>query len=204
MKRYGMLIDLRLCIGCNACTVACKAEHGTQPEVFWCKVLEKEEGTYPAVKRLFVPVLCNHCDNPPCEAVCPTEATYKTEEGLVLIDYDKCMGCSACILACPYDARTFIEEERFYFPGTPIPHSVDELRGRKGIVQKCTLCSDRLKRGEEPACVEVCPPSCRIFGDLNDPASAISQALKENSCFRMLESLGTNPATYYIQFNKKC
>ncbi len=203
MKRYGMLIDLRLCIACNACTVACKAEHGTQPGVFWCKVLEKEEGTYPDVKRLFVPVLCNHCDDAPCEAACPTGATYKTEDGLVLIDYDKCMGCSACILACPYDARTFIEEERFYFPDTPIPHSVDELRGHKGIVQKCTFCSERLKRGEEPACVEVCPTSCRIFGDLNDPASDISRALKESPCFRMLDSLGTNPATYYIRFRKK-
>jgi Fe-S-cluster-containing dehydrogenase component len=199
MKKYGLVIDLRLCIACNACTIACKAEHGTGPGIFWCKVLEQETGEYPKIKRLFVPVLCNHCADAPCEKACPTGATYATEDGPVLIDYDKCMGCSACILACPYDARTFIEKEEFYFSNTPIPCQTDELRGRKGIVQKCTLCADRLKQGNVPACVEICPTSCRIFGDVNDPDSEISKTMKTHACFRLLENRQTNPSTYYIR-----
>ena len=116
MARYGMVIDLKLCIGCNACTMACKAEHGTQPGVFWGRVLEKEWGKYPKVTRLFMPVLCYHCSDPLCVAVCPTGASHKTEEGLVLIDYDKCAGCRACIANCPYPARTYASKRRFYFP----------------------------------------------------------------------------------------
>jgi Fe-S-cluster-containing dehydrogenase component len=199
MKKYGMVIDLRLCIGCNACTVSCKAAHGTQPGVFWAKVLEQEIGTYPKVKRLFLPVLCNHCDDAPCENACPTGATYTNENGLVLVDYDRCMGCGACVLACPYDARTFIEEEKFYFPDTPIPYGVDELRGLKGVVQKCTYCADRLENGDIPACVEACPTSCRVFGDLNDSDSEISRTLKDETCFRLLEDRKTEPSTYYIR-----
>ncbi len=199
MARYGMIIDLKTCISCNACTMACKAEHGTQPRVFWCKVLEKESGSYPNVLRLFLPVLCNHCEEPLCESVCPTGATFKGDDGLVLIDYDKCIGCKACMTACPYDARTFIDEERFYFPDTPIPYGVDELRGHKGVVQKCTFCADRLKRGEQPACVEVCPTSCRVFGDLDDPGSEIVRLIRSRYGFQLLPDKGTRPSVYYCR-----
>ena len=199
MKRLGMIIDLRLCIACNACTIACKAEHGTGPGVFWCKVLEQESGTYPKARRLFLPVLCNHCENAPCETACPTGATHRTADGLVGIDYDLCMGCGACVLACPYDARTLIEEERYYFPGTPIPYGVDELRGQTGVVQKCTFCAERLDQGRVPACVEVCPTSCRVFGDLNDPSSEVSGLRNSHHCFRLLEDRKTEPSTYYIK-----
>ncbi len=199
MMRYGMVIDLRLCISCNACTMACKAAHGTQPGVFWCKVLEKESGKYPNVTRLFVPMLCNHCADPPCERVCPTGATHIAEDGLVLIDYDKCIGCRACIPACPYDARSYVKEELFYFPDTPLPHDVAELRGLKGVVQKCNFCADRLKKGEVPACVEVCPTSCRVFGDLSDPESEISILIKRRHGYQLLQTKGTDPSVYYVR-----
>ena len=199
MKRYGMVIDLKFCIGCNSCTMACKAAHGTQPGVFWNKVLEKESGKYPNVTRLFIPILCNHCQKPLCETVCPTGATHKNEDGLVLVDYDNCIGCKACITACPYEARTYIDKERFYFPDTPIPYNVNELRGYEGIVQKCNFCVDRLERGENPACVEVCPTSCRIFGDLDDPESEISRLIKSRYGFQLLPEMATDPSVYYTR-----
>jgi dimethyl sulfoxide reductase iron-sulfur subunit len=199
MKHYGMVIDLKLCINCNACTMACKAAHGTQPGVFWNKVLEKESGKYPNVTRLFIPVLCNHCRDPLCETVCPTGATYRNEDGLVLVDYEKCIGCKACISACPYGVRTYVDKERFYFPNTPIPYNVNELRGIEGVVQKCTFCVDRLKVGEQPACVEVCPPSCRIFGDLNDPGSEVWQVIRSRNAFQLLPDKGTDPSVFYTR-----
>ncbi len=202
MARYGMIIDLDLCIGCNACTVGCKAEHGTQPGVFWCYVLQKEFGKTPRATRLFLPVLCNHCERAPCEEVCPTGATHRDADGLVLIDYDKCIGCKACITACPYNVRWYIDREDFYFPNTPIPYGVDELRGYEKIVQKCNFCADRLKRGEEPKCVETCPTSCRIFGDLDDPDSPVSRLLRSETTFVLRPEAGTEPRVWYIQ-NKK-
>lgn len=198
-RRYAMVIDLKLCIGCNSCTMACKAAHGTQPGVFWCKVLEKESGKYPSPTRLFIPILCNHCQKPLCETVCPTGATYKGDDGLVLIDYDKCVGCKACMAACPYEARTYIEKEKFYFPNTPIPYGVNELRGYEGVVQKCTFCVDRLKKGQQPACVEVCPPSCRIFGDLNVPRSEVSQLIHSRNASQLLPDKGTDPSVFYVR-----
>lgn len=199
MTRYGMVIDLKLCIGCNSCTMACKAAHGTQPGVCWCKVMEKETGKYPQVTRLFVPVLCNHCREPLCESVCPTGATFTNGDGLVLIDYDKCIGCRACMLACPYQARTYVEKETYYFPDTPIPYGLDELRGFEGVVQKCTFCADRVQAGGQPACVEVCPTSCRAFGDLNDPESEPCRAIRSRSGFQLLADKGTDPSVYYTR-----
>ncbi len=203
MTRYGMAIDLRICISCNSCTVACKAEHGTQPGVFWGKVLEQESGHYPKVTRLFVPVLCNHCTDAPCVKVCPSGASYTRDDGLVLIDYQKCVGCKACIAACPYDARTFVEEQKYYFPNTPIPYGVEELKGAVGVVQKCNLCVHRLDKGEVPACTEVCPTSCRVFGNIDNESSELGQLMKRERCVQLLESKGTNPNVYYILLKER-
>lgn len=197
MARYEMIIDLDLCIGCNACTVACKAEHGTQPGVFWGHVLQKEYGRTPRVMRLFLPVLCNHCEDAPCEEVCPTGATYRSPEDLVLVDYDKCIGCRACVTACPYDARWYIEREEVYFPGTYIPHGVEELRGYERVVQKCDFCVDRLRRGEEPRCVEVCPTSCRKFGDRDAADSEVTKVMRTERPFVLRPEAATRPRVRY-------
>lgn len=201
--RYGMAIDLRICISCNSCTVACKAAHGTQPGVLWCKVLEHETGRCPNVSRLFVPVLCNHCSDAPCVKVCPSGASRIRPDGIVLVDYGKCVGCKACIAACPYDARTFVGERKYYFPETPIPYGVVELDGAVGVVQKCTLCSERLERGEPPACVEACPTGCRVFGDRDDAAGELGRQVRRERVERLLENKGTDPNVYYILPKKK-
>lgn len=193
-----MVIDLDLCIGCNACTMACKAEHGTGPGVFWSKVLERESGRTPHVERIFLPVLCNHCENPPCLQVCPTLATYQDGDGIVQIDYEKCIGCRACMAACPYQSRAYVRKEDHYFPDTAIPHGVDELRGHEGVVQKCTLCHERVRRGEDPACVEVCPTSCRTFGDPDDPEGPLAPLLASERRFELLPEIGTRPRVHYL------
>ena len=203
MPNYVMVIDLDRCVCCNACTMACKAEHGTQPGVFWGYVLEKEYGHTPKVARLFLPVLCNHCENPPCEEACPTGATYVDDNGLVLIDYDKCVGCKSCMTACPYGMRTYIDQEKFYFPDTPLPHGVDELRGLEKVVQKCTFCESRLKEGKEPRCVQVCPTYARTFGDLDDPDSEVSRLFQSERTFSLRPELATRPRVHYILTKKR-
>ena len=202
MAKLSIVIDLDLCIGCNACTVACKAEHGTQRGVFWGKVLEHEVGKTPMVTRLFLPVLCNHCESPPCREVCPTRATHVDADGVVLVDYDKCIGCRACVAACPYMSRTYLDEERHYFPNTPIPHTASEHQRLEGVVQKCSFCVERVRRGEPPACVEVCPTSCRVFGDLENPESSVSELVASERSFQLLPEKGTAPKVHYLLTNK--
>src|SRR3990172_8775953 len=122
MSRRGMVIDLKRCNGCHACTVACKAENATPPGVFWGRVLEHETGKYPTPKRTFLPVLCNHCENAPCVKVCPTGASSQREDGLVLVDYQKCIGCRACMTACPYQARYYMKEIHGYYGDQLTPY----------------------------------------------------------------------------------
>jgi phenylacetyl-CoA:acceptor oxidoreductase subunit 1 len=119
MTRYAMVIDLRRCVGCQTCTAACKTANATPPGVQWRRVLDIESGEFPDVRRSFVPVGCMHCLNPPCEHVCPTTATKKRADGLVTIDYDLCIGCGNCIMACPYDARSVVREARFAYGSRP-------------------------------------------------------------------------------------
>jgi molybdopterin-containing oxidoreductase family iron-sulfur binding subunit len=197
--RWGVAIDLKRCTGCQSCTVACKAENGTPPGVFWTRVVEKEEGTFPFAYKVFMPVRCNHCSDPPCVPVCPTGASYVREkDNLVLIDQDKCIGCGTCVVACPYDVRFLPESARGYY-GAPTPYErAAYQKWQKGTVQKCTLCVHRLDAGLEPACIATCPTKALTFGDLNDPRSEISRLVRERPHFRPSAELGTDPNVFYL------
>lgn len=196
-KRYGMVIDLTTCLGCQACSAACSIENQTPywDGKFRTTVEDVERGQFPEVARIFFPRLCMHCDNAPCVSVCPTGASYKSEDGIVKIDYEKCMGCKACIEACPYGARyTYTREdvkqaEEIFGPGGkhPVAH-----------VDKCNFCYDRLEKGQQPACAATCPGDARIFGDLNDPTSRISKLVATGRAKPIGEQYGTKPRVFYI------
>ncbi len=199
-RRWGLAVDLKRCVGCQSCTVACKVENGTPPGVFWMRVLEKEEGTYPLASKVFLPLRCNHCSNPPCVPVCPTGASYKREQdNLVLIDQNKCIGCRACVLACPYQVRYVPTNGKGYYGEQMTPYEdVSYQKWQAETAQKCTFCVHRIDQGLEPACVQTCPPRALIFGDLNDPRSEISVLVRERSHFQPRSELGTDPSLYYL------
>lgn len=202
MARLGMVFDLTRCIGCNACTIACKAHNGTPPGIFWARVLEKEVGKYPTAKRIFLPVACNHCKEPPCVDACPTGATKKREDGIVTVEQDKCIGCRACMVVCPYEARYYLKKVTPYFPGgfTPFEEWVYKSKPwhQEGTVQKCTLCIDRVEEGKQPACVEVCLTNARYFGDFDDPSSEVSKLLVQGRGFQLREEEATDPSIFYV------
>jgi tetrathionate reductase subunit B len=190
-RRLAMGIDLRKCIGCRACSVACKAEHGVRLGGFRSWVSEREAGAYPAVRKHFLPVLCNHCEKPPCRDVCPTGATHRREDGIVAIDKDKCIGCRHCLGACPYNAR--------YTNPAPDPASEEMFPARTGgTADKCDFCAHRVDNGVTPSCVNTCPVGARIFGDLNDPASEVSRLHASNEPTSLLPQFGTGPAVFYV------
>ena len=208
--RYGMAIDLQRCVGCEACSVACKQENHTPPGVAYAKVIKLEFGEFPNVSRHFQPVLCNHCENPSCVPVCPVGATWKRkEDGIVVVDYDICIGCRYCVTACPYGARSFdfgdnYNEPLSDFEQQPSPEYGENRERQKGVspignVRKCTFCLHRVTRGEKPACVLTCMPNARTFGDLNDPESEISRLVAERRTFRNKEELGTEPNVFYLE-----
>ena len=199
MSRKGMVIDLNLCIGCQACTIACKAENATPPGIFWARVLEREVGKYPSARPVLLPVLCNHCQNAPCKNACPTGATSQRDDGIVLVDYAKCIGCRACMAACPYQVRYCWENRESYYPGGLTPfEEVGYKKFEMGAVQKCTLCAHRIDQGLEPACVGVCMTSARVFGDLDDPQSEVSRLIGERRGFQLRPELGTDPSVFYL------
>lgn len=198
--RLGMVIDLKLCIGCNTCVIACKAENGTPPNIFWNKVLEKEEGTFPTARRIFIPTGCMNCEEPPCLEVCPTGATYRNGKGLVLIDGKKCSGCRACMVACPYDARSVWDGKTTYFKEGPTPYEERKYAEHvAGATQKCDFCFDRLEKGLQPYCAQTCLTGAMMFGDFDEPDSEVSRALSSGRFFhRLREELGTKPSVYYL------
>jgi Fe-S-cluster-containing dehydrogenase component len=175
--RYAMAIDTKKCVGCSDCVVACQIENNVP--IGYCRdwIVEVTTGTYPNLSMELRSERCNHCTNAPCVRCCPTTASHITDGGIVLVDEDNCIGCKACIASCPYDAR-------FVHP--------------KGHIDKCTFCIHRVKKGQDPACVAVCPTKCMYFGDTDDPNSEISKIIKPRKWKTLIPEAGTQPNIYYL------
>jgi len=199
MPRYGMVVDLRKCIGCQSCVVACKSEHNTPTGILQTNVLERELGKFPNVVRVFLPVLCNHCEEPTCVEVCPSQATFKREDGVVMIDFEKCIGCGACDEHCPYHARVLVQDNRTLFPdGKTVFEKPVHQKIPGKVALKCDFCFFRVEKGKQPACVEVCPTEARVFGDVGDPKSTVSGLIQKYQAWVMLPDKNTKPQVYYI------
>jgi phenylacetyl-CoA:acceptor oxidoreductase subunit 1 len=214
MVHYGMVIDIFQCVACQGCTIACKGENYTAKGVYWTKMLQFESGKYPRVTRDYVHVPCQHCENAPCVDVCPTGASHKRPDGIVLVDYDKCIGCKYCIQACPYGVRHYNERIEPYFPEvglTPL-EQYGYQRHQIGVVEKCTFCAHKIDAGLKaglkpgvdwdatPACVITCIAKARHFGDLDDPNSEVSKIISSKPAARLKAHLGTRPSVYYVGF----
>ncbi len=208
--QWGMVIDLQKCVGCDSCTVACKAENRTPPGVSYNVVMEEEHGEFPDVTRTNLPRPCMQCENPSCVQVCPVSATYKMENGVVNIDYDRCIGCRYCMIACPYGARYFDFGENYdqevMGSGQVQSPEYGVSRGERedgespiGNVRKCSFCYHRLGRDEEPACVETCIGDARNFGDLSDPDSEVAEMAESSRAFQLKEHSGNDPNVYYLK-----
>ena len=210
-RRWVMVIDLRKCSGCDACTIACKAENQLPPGVVYRPVVKEEVGTYPNVSRRFLPRPCMQCEKPPCTPVCPVGATWRRTDGIIAIDYDKCIGCRYCLTACPYSART-TDKGEFYTEGTPAVQPYEEQASPEydagfrranggspiGNARKCHFCLHRLEAGQLPACVTSCIGHATYFGDANDTDSLVAELIGSPEARRLKEELGTNPRVYYL------
>lgn len=205
---WAMVIDQEKCIGCGYCDLACKASNDIAPDISWNHIYQAEE---IGDQDVFLPVPCQHCEHAPCVSVCPVSASYYREDGIVMMDYDLCIGCRYCQAACPYQARSFNwKDNDGDNPVVPEWGEPDVERRPRGVVEKCTFCYQRIDRGLElgltpgvdqtatPACVNACPTGARIFGNLNNPESNVSLALKNNPSYRLREELGTGTRIYYL------
>lgn len=182
-KRYGLVIDLDRCLGCQTCRIACKVENsldigsGIRVDTIGGTYQDTPEGKYPNLSMYFLPVPCMHCGEAPCIEACPEEAIYKRQDGIVLIDEEKCNGCQLCIPACPYGALTYDDQ--------------------RDVIVKCTLCNHRIDQGLEPFCVVMCEDGSIFFGDLNDPESEVSQLISQKNAYTLKPEAGTEPSVYY-------
>ncbi len=223
-RRWGMVIDTRKCVGCDACTVACTAENKLPPGVVYRPVVKEEFGAFPNVQLRFTPRPCMQCENPPCVPVCPVNATWKRADGITTIDYDKCIGCRYCIAACPYGARTAdrgefwtadmaegadeIPDQPLFGPNAPYEQQPSHEYGKhwdreghgspSGNARKCHFCLHRLEVGQLPSCVTSCIGRATYFGDLNDPDGLCSELIQQNQVQTLLPHLGTKPRVFYI------
>lgn len=226
-KRYAMVIDLQQCTGCGACIIACKNENNLPDGVAWASRTIKTVGKFPNVRFEYIPTLCNHCKRAPCVQGCPTQAMHKTFGGITMHNPGKCIGCRYCMTRCPYGVIYFNWQDPFpawrkgnallkgcttsptaeteKVGGRVIPYynaaRADNYPGirPRGVVEKCTFCDHRLKKGKLPYCVLACPADARVFGDLNDPGSKINHLIGKYRPFRLREGLGTEPRVFYIR-----
>jgi phenylacetyl-CoA:acceptor oxidoreductase subunit 1 len=205
-----MVVDLNRCVGCQTCTVACKHANDTPPGVQWRRVLDIEHGTFPNVQREFLLVGCQHCANPSCVPVCPSGATRQRADGFVTMDYDLCIGCASCAVACPYQARTLVHEQHWYYGVATRQERQVEHPDRIGVAQKCTFCVERVDDGlalgkvpgldlnYTPACAAACVARAIRFGDFNDPGSEVNRLLAATPSFQMHAELGNDPQIKYL------
>jgi len=175
--RYGMTMDVKRCVGCNACVLACKAENDLPENGFRDWIVTETRGVFPHLSQEIRSERCNHCDDPPCTDCCPTGASHINEGGIVLVDPDMCTGCKACIASCPYDAR-YVHPE--------------------GYVDKCTFCLHRVKEGQQPACVSICPTAALTFGDAADSSSELSKLLAKRKYKTLKPEMGLGPNVYFL------
>lgn len=204
MTKLALVINQKRCIGCQTCALICKMSNNVPDGMMWNRVLsvgtdhiDGAKGAFPTLTREYLPVACQHCEDPACMKACSTGATYKDEKGRVLIDYAKCTGCRSCMEACPYDARVFncdepVRQVGFDYGDAEVPRRI------KGVVEKCTLCKERGDRGEDPICVMACPMRARVYGDLDDPDSDVSHAVRENATYVLMPEKNTRPQVRYI------
>jgi molybdopterin-containing oxidoreductase family iron-sulfur binding subunit len=213
---FGYALNISKCKGVRKCVEACVAENNTgrDSSMQYIRVLELDHGdmnlnradhyyegeTVPRPGKFYLPVQCMQCDNPPCVKACPVEATWQEPDGITVVDYDWCIGCRYCMAACPYWARHFNWNE----PTIPVEalntdtHFLGNRPRPRGVVEKCTFCIQRSRKGRQPACVEACPTGARIFGNLLDPSSDIRYVLENKTVFRLKEDLGTEPKFWYF------
>jgi Fe-S-cluster-containing dehydrogenase component len=204
-KKFVMVIDLARCKNLRKCQEACNHMHHVHPGQNWIKVLGMEESDHTA--PYWQPTTCMHCDEPPCVKVCPVDATFKRQDGIVLIDSDRCIGCRFCMAACPYSTRVFNWEEPVLPKEVADQHYSCEtsLPQKKGTVGKCDFCPDMTRKGELPHCVSACPNGVFFFGDMNEDAVTngaetfrFSELIRDKAGYRLMEDLGTKPRVYYL------
>lgn len=215
--RWGMVINLSKCVRCHGCVAACRVEHFLPLRITWPRLVAFEQETAEhGMEMTTVPVRCNQCKEAPCVEACPAKATTKRPDGIVFVDQNKCVGCRYCVIACPYQNRTFLSKDKDpgYFPGHP--RTGFEKKGKKlyphqaGTTEKCNFCMERIDAGlakglvpgkdrdATPACVNTCQARAMTFGDLDDPKSEVSILIKDKKGFRLHDEFGTEPSVYYI------